>query len=495
MLHSRRTLGTVILISLLALASGCSSSGNGGSQSVPLPQQPPSVGGLDTEYTGAEVDADQQPASTFAIDIDTASYTYTRRQILDGRRPDAATVRPEEFINAFKQDYPQPSGEGFTVSLDGARLPESHRLEGNLRLLRVGLQTRAEEENQRPDAALTFVVDVSGSMAEPGRLDLVKDALHTLVDQLRDTDSVALVAYDDRATVLRNMTRVRSRSSLHDAIDKLETGGSTNLEDGLVTGYRVARDGFVAGATNRVILLSDGLANVGNTNAEPILEQIREEAAKKITLLGVGVGSDYGDALMERLADQGDGFVTYVSEREQARRLFVSQLPATLTLRARDAKVQVTFDASTVDTYRLIGYEDRKLDATQFRDDRVDGGEVGPGHSVTALYVVRLRASAGGASAEGAVARARVRWQAPTGGNAREVVSTVTVAQLTGTFTGASPRLRVSYAAAFFAESLRRGPDAEQVTLPDLAEIAEGASRQTDDPQIEELATLIRRVR
>jgi Ca-activated chloride channel family protein len=492
MVHSRRMAGAVVLAGLLALVSGCGSSGNGGNQSAPLPQQPPSLGGLDTEYTGGEVDADRQPASTFAIDIDTASYTYTRRQILDGRRPDAATVRPEEFINAFKQDYPQPNGEGFTVSLDGARLPGSHRLEGDLRLLRVGLQTRAEDEGQRPDAALTFVVDVSGSMAEPGRLDLVQDALHTLVDQLRDTDSVALVAYDDRATVLRDMTRVRSRSALHDAIDELETGGSTNLEDGLVTGYRVARDGFVAGATNRVILLSDGLANVGSTKADPILEQIREEAAKKITLLGVGVGSQYGDALMERLADQGDGFVTYVSEREQARRLFVSQLPATLTLRARDAKVQVTFDPSTVDTYRLIGYENRKLDASEFRDDQVDGGEVGPGHSVTALYIVRLQPEAEGT---GSVARARVRWQAPNGGNAREVVSTVTVADLRDSFTGASPRLRVSYAAGFFAESLRRGPYAERVNLADLAEIAADASSQTDDPQVEELATLIRRVR
>src|SRR5262249_26524810 len=158
--------------------------------------------------------------------------------------------------------------------------------------------------------------------------------LHTLVDQLRDTDAVAIVAFETRAHVLREMTAVRSRSALHGAIDDLAAGGSTNLEAGLVTGYRVARDGFKAGATNRVVLLSDGLANRGSTEADPILRQIREEAAKKIALLGVGVGSEYGDALMERLADEGDGFVTYVSDREQAKQLFVYRLPATLTVRA-----------------------------------------------------------------------------------------------------------------------------------------------------------------
>ncbi len=343
--------------------------------------------------TAPEVDAGREPQSTFAIDIDTASYNSPGARSSTATGPIPRTVRPEEFINYFRQDYPQPSGDGFTVAMDGARLPRSHEAAGDLRLLRVGLQTRAEDAVSRPDAALTFVIDVSGSMAEPGRLDLVQDALHTLVDQLRDTDQVAIVAYESDARVLREMTPVRSRAALHGAIDDLAPGGSTNLEDGLVTGYRVARDGFVRGATNRVILLSDGLANVGNTTAEPILRQIREEAAKQIALLGVGVGSEYGDALMERLADEGDGFVSTSRSGTQARRLFVHRLPATLTVRALDAKVQVTFDPATVASYRLVGYENRLVAAEDFRNDRVDGGEVGPGHSVTALYVVRVRES------------------------------------------------------------------------------------------------------
>jgi Ca-activated chloride channel homolog len=485
--RSRRITTAVGLMAALIL-TGCSAGGGAPDNAFPAPPpQGPILGqGLETP-AGGEIDPRREPKSTFAIDIDTASYNFARRQILDGRRPDPEFIRPEEFINAFRQDFPQPSGDGFTVSVDGARLPQTQETDGEARLLRVGLQTRAEDRSTRQDAALTFVIDVSGSMSEPGRLDLVQDALHTLVDQLRDTDSVAIVEYESKAHVVREMTPVRSRSVLHKAIDELRTGGSTNLEDGLVVGYRVARDGFVNGATNRVVLLSDGLANTGDTSASPILTRIREEAGKQIALLGVGVGSEYGDELMERLADEGDGFVTYVSEREQARRLFVDQLPATLAVRARDAKVQVTFDPSTVVSYRLVGYEDRTLAAKDFRNDRVDGGEVGPGHSVTALYLVYLNRGT-----SGPVAEARVRWQSPEGDEAREKAATVKVSDLDGAFTAASPRLRMCYAAAYFAESLRHSRYAAQVRRSDLAAVADDVYRATEDAQVHELAQLIR---
>lgn len=479
-------------VAVALLVSGCTGYHADSSGMAPAPLQPPA--GRETtdrpDGFNAEVLTDEQPTSTFAIDVDPASYNYARRRILDGSRPLPDEVRPEEFVNAFRQDYRQPAGDGFTVALDGTRMPPQHRTtaDGPVRILRIGLQTRDDDRTDRSDAALTFVIDVSGSMAEPGRLDLVQDALHTLVDQLRETDSVAIVAYETEAHVLREMTPARNRQSLHAAVDDLASGGSTNLEAGLVTGYRVARDGFVTGASNRVILLSDGLANVGNTDAEPILRQIREEAAKEITLLGVGVGSQYGDALMERLADEGDGFVTYVSEREQARTLFVDRLPAALTVRALDAKVQVTFDPSTVVGYRLVGYDNRVLANEDFRDDRVDGGEVGPGHSVTALYVVRLRE--GG---RGDVATARVRWLDPTSREASETAAVVTVADLDRGFAAAALGLRVSYVAAFFAEILRRSPYAGDVELGDLAGIADAVARQTDDSNVAELADLIRR--
>jgi len=265
----------------------------------------------------------------------------------------------------------------------------------------------------------------------------------------------------------------------------MRSGGSTNLERGLTLGYEVAREGLRTGTTNRVILLSDGLPNVGNTGVEPILRQVREAAGKQIALLGVGVGSDYGDAFMERLADQGDGFVVYVSTPEQAREVFVKRLPATLAVRALDAKVQVRFSPTTVSGYRLIGYENRALAASAFRDDSVDGGEVGPGHTVTALYVVRLRPEA-----SGQVAEARVRWLDPTDRAPAEAATTVDVADLSGGFAGASPRLRGTYAAAFFAEALRGHTD---IAYDDLAGIADEAARRTEDAHVAELAELIRR--
>lgn len=485
MRHIKR--GGVLTAVTLLLAAACSMDGSGQAPDVAYEMPPGPLPSHDGTGFQPEYDTRERPDSTFAIDIDTASYGFARRQILDGRQVDPSTVRPEEFINAFRQDYRQPPDDGFSVTVDGARMPDGNPDAARYHLMRVGLQTRAESDESRHDAALTFVIDVSGSMAEPGRLDLVQDALHYLIDQLRPTDHVAIVVYSDEARVLREMTPADNRAALHGAVSDLAPENSTNLEAGLTLGYRVARDGFVEGATNRVILLSDGLANVGNTSADPILAQIREAASKQIALLGVGVGSEYGDALMERLADEGDGFVTYVSEREQARRLFVDRLPATLTVRALDAKVQVSFDPSTVASYRLVGYDNRVLADDDFRDDRVDGGEVGPGHSVTAIYLVQLREGV----STGPVAEARVRWLDPTTRAPAETAGAVTASELDVAFDAASPRLRVAYAAGFFAEVLRASPYGHGIHLSDLAFIAEQAYRETEDPQVAELAELI----
>jgi Ca-activated chloride channel family protein len=446
---------------------------------------PPATGELADEAPG-EQSASSQPISTFAIDVDTASYGYAKRQLLAGQRPAASSIRPEEFVNAFQQGYRQPSGDGFAVSADGARLPRTHRNGSDTaRLLRVGLQTRDEPEGQRLDASLTFVVDVSGSMAEPGKLDLVKSGLHTLVDQLRTTDSVALIAYSDDADVLRQMTPVRDRSALHSAIDRLRVAGSTNLEAGLQLGYETARKSFRSGSTNRVILLSDGLPNVGTTNATSLVREVQEAAAKQITMMGVGVGSDYGDKFMEELADKGDGYVVYVSDTAAANKIFVEQLPATLAVRALDAKAQVEFDPAAVTSYRLIGYENRTLSASAFRNDRVDGGEAGPGHSVTALYALHLRPGA-----EGHLADVRVRWQDPKSREPSEQNLSVTVASLDREFSSAAPQVQLCYTAAYFAEVLRAGRHSDEVRLDDLLRLADRLSE--GDRQVAELAEVIR---
>ncbi len=508
--------GAVVAALVLALSTaGCSAAGHrsappngytGGNNSNP--GRPGVVGGNAPQGGAAgqadvagkqaqpqfapEVSPRDDPQSTFGLDVDTASYSYARSLLASGQAPPADTVRPEEFVNSFAQDYPQPTGPGFSMTLDGTRLPDTHDAggAGDMRLLRVGLRTLPDERGDRPDVVLTFVVDVSGSMGDPGKLELVQAGLNALVDQLRPSDSVAIVTFNSRSRVVRTTTRADHRADLHRAIDGLAAGGNTNLEAGLVTGYQVARDGFRPGATNRVVVLSDGLANTGDTDWQTIVAQVREQADKQITLLGVGVGRDYGDALMEQLADHADGFVVYVSSADQARQVFVTRLPATFSLRALDAKAQVTFNPDTVAAYRLIGYDDRALADSSFTNDHVDGGEVVAGYTVTALYTVRLVPGA-----YGQVAQARVRWLDPATREPSEVANTVYVTDLDTAFDDAPPRLRVCYAAAYLAEVLRGSPYGQQVRLADLAGIAARAAGDTEDPAVTALTDTIRRAR
>ncbi|MCT2591012.1 von Willebrand factor type A domain-containing protein [Streptomyces sp. N2-109] len=431
--------------------------------------------------------------STFALDVDTASYSYARRTINDGRMPAADTVRPEEFVNSFRQGYPQPEGDGFTVTADGARTGS-----GQWSLLRVGLATKEEPPDaaeRRAPAALTFVIDISGSMDEPGRLDLVKSSLRKAVGKLRAKDSVSLVTFSDEATTVLPMTRLDGdgpRDDVRDAVDGLEPADSTNLAAGMRKGYEEAVEGKRKGATNRVVLLSDALANTGDTSAETILDQIATHRAEHgITLFGVGVGSDYGDSLMERLTNKGDGHTTYVSTEKEAQKVFVDELPRNIDLRARDAKAQVAFDPSTVEQFRLIGYDNRKVADEDFRDDRVDGGEIGPGHTVTALYAVQLKEGA-----SGKVATSTVRWLEPDSRTPHEESRTVGTETLRGDlWDEAEPRLRLTAVAAYFAESLRGRehglPDTP--TLGQLAGYARDIASRTEDKAASRLADTISR--
>ncbi|MFE7464596.1 von Willebrand factor type A domain-containing protein [Streptomyces sp. NPDC057499] len=423
--------------------------------------------------------------STFALDVDTASYGYARRTLGGGSLPDPSTVRPEEFVNSFRQGYRRPAGKGFSVNVDGARAGD-----GDWSLMRVGLATRAADtRDERPPAALTFVVDISGSMAEPGRLDLVKKSLGILTDELRDDDSVSLVTFSDEAETLLPMTRLRGhRGEIRDRVDSMEPTDSTNVGAGIRRGYEEAVDGRVKGAGNRVVLLSDALANTGETEAGAILERIGSARREYgITLFGVGVGSEYGDALMEELTDKGDGHTTYVADEEQARKVFVDQLPAHLELTARDARAQVAFDRRTVKQFRLVGYENRKVADEDFRDDRVDGGEVGPGHTVTALYAVRLRPGA-----SGHVATATVRWLDPATRAPHERHATVTTDAVDGPLWGGpGKRLQVTATAAYFAETLRGGSLPGAPGLGELASRADALATATEDSSVRRLATAI----
>ncbi|MFH9570185.1 von Willebrand factor type A domain-containing protein [Streptomyces sp. NPDC017454] len=475
--RTRRPVGVLLALTAAGglLLTGCDSGGvadhgakdaasdsRGGSAPLPAPDRPRGQGeqrydgGTSTGGTGEPGETgdsrDVAPApdhlSTFALDVDTASYGYARRTLSDGRLPDPSTVRPEEFVNSFRQDYDRPDGDGFTVTVDGARTDED-----DWSLVRVGLATRgADQEDERPPAALTFVIDVSGSMDEPGRLDLARESLGTMTDELRDDDSVALVTFSDEAETVLPMTRLgEGRGRVHDAIDSLEPAESTNLGAGVETGYATAVEGRREGATNRVVLVSDALANTGDTDADAILERVADARREHgVTLFGVGVGSDYGDALMERLADKGDGHTTYVSTTEDAREVFCEQLPRHIELTARDAKAQVAFDPETVAEFRLVGYDNRRVADDDFRDDRVDGGEVGPGHTVTALYAVRVRPGA-----DGHLATATVRWLDPRTRAPHEESGDVETDALGDSVWDADHGLRVTATAAYFADALR----------------------------------------
>ncbi|MEV7403962.1 von Willebrand factor type A domain-containing protein [Streptomyces sp. NPDC091267] len=486
------------------LLTGCSGAETGdkssaaGRRGAPAPA-PAATGGAaqdGAKESGAAKDADRLKESappdylsTFALDVDTASYGYARRTLADGGLPGPETVRPEEFVNSFRQGYRRPKGNGFTVSVDGARAGAE---DGGWSLVRVGLATKAAPPAaERPPAALTFVVDISGSMASPDRLGLVKTSLGILTDELRDDDAVSLVTFSGEAETVLPMTRLRDhRGKIHDAVDSMEPADSTNVAAGVRRGYEEAVEGHRKGANNRVVLLSDALANTGETDADAILERI--DSARReygITLFGVGVGSDYGDALMERLTNKGDGHTTYIADEEQARKVFVDQLPAHLELTAREAKAQVAFDPETVEKFKLIGYEDRKVADDDFRDDSVDGGEIGPGHTVTALYAVHLRDGAAGH-----VATATVRWLDPRSRSAHEETGSVGTGQIEGRLWGGrSDRLQVTAVAAYFADNLRGGTLPGAPTLGELASKAKKLAATTEDDSVAKLATAIGR--
>ena len=329
-------------------------------------------------------------------------------------------------------------------------------------------------------------------MAEPGRLDLVKQSLGVMTDRLRDDDSLALVTFSDEAETVLPMTRVGDdRGRVHDAIDSLEPMSSTNLGAGVAPATTPPSRACARAPPTASSSLSDALANTGDTDADAILDRIADARREHgITLFGVGVGSDYGDALMERLADKGDGHTTYVSNAEEARKVFCDELPQNIDLTARDAKAQVAFDPETVQQFRLIGYDDRQVADDDFRDDRVDGGEVGPGHTVTALYAVRIRPGRAGTSPPA------VRWLDPDTRAPHEETGQMEAGASTASVGTSATGLQVTAVAAYFADALRQG-DNRWTRLPgslplnELRPAPTSWRPDTEDKAVRELADAI----
>ncbi len=463
---------------------------------ITAPHAPPSTGGTaepndqpygDVFFRGYGVnpfiDTEDDHLSTFGLDVDTGSYTVIRRYLRDGHLPPPEAVRVEEVVNALHYGDEPPRRGDFALTAEGAPTPFA---EGERYVtLRFAVTARQVAAAQRPAAILTFVVDTSGSMGRENRLGLVRAALDELLGQLRPDDRVGLVVYGSRGQVLLDPTG--DHEAMRAAIERLRPSGSTNAEEGLVLGYELADRHFEEGAINRVILCSDGVANVGRTGPESILARIAAYADRGIELTTVGFGmGNYNDALMERLADTGDGRYAYVDALPEARRIFAEELTGTLLTVARDARAQVDFNPETVARYRLLGYENRDIADERFRDPTVDAGEVGAGHTVTALYEVKLQPGVRRRS-RALLATLSLRWRPAAGGAEQEIQRSLAFRDLAPSWEAATPALRLASLAAEFAEILRgaywaRGGDMGEVLrrAQELAPAFAGDPRMAD---------------
>ncbi len=418
--------------------------------------------------TNPFIDTEDDAFSTFGMDVDTASYTVARRFLRDGLLPPSEAIRVEEFVNAFDYNYTPPTNGAFAVHLEGA--PSKFGEGKRLQLLRIGIQGRVIPDTNRKNAVLTFVIDVSGSMGYENRLELVKQALTLLVEQLRPDDKVGIVVYGTNARVVLPHTSIVNQEHILTAIRALAPEGATNAEAGLRMGYKLALQNLESNAINRVILCSDGVANVGETGSDAILKEIRTYVKEGVTLTTVGFGmGNYNDILMERLANDGNGSYAYVDTLSEAKRIFVENLTGTLQVIAKDAKIQVKFNPETVSRFRLLGYENRRLAHEAFRNDTVDAGEVGAGHSVTALYEIKLHENA-----DGKLATVAIRHEDPDTGNVTEVNESIATDALKGSFEETTPTFQLSASVAEFAEILRGSFWAQEGSLESVRETLEG---------------------
>ena len=418
--------------------------------------------------------------STFAADVDTASYTLVRRKLLDNTLPSKDAVRVEEMVNYFHYAYPAPAtGTPFSVTTDLAPSP----FDANRHILRVGVSTQPQAISERRAANLVFLVDVSGSMQGPDRLELAKRSLRILVNTLKDGDSVALVTYAGATRLVLPATGIEHRTQIMAAIDDLSASGSTAMSDGITLAYREAEKGLTNNAISRVIILSDGDANVGETDQNAILKTIAGKVKEGVTLstIGFGVGN-YQDARMEQLANKGNGNNFYIDSLSEAKRVFQQQVGATLEVIAKDVKLQVDFDPTRVKRYRLVGYENRDVADKDFRNDKVDAGEIGPGHQVTAIYELEL------APGTASPATVRVRHKTTKGIQATEAVFPV-AATPSATFADASADLRFAFAVAAFGDVLRGAKQADGYKLSTIRTIA--ASAAGSDKERGELVQLV----
>jgi Ca-activated chloride channel homolog len=453
------------------------------------------------------------PLSTFSIDVDTASYANARRFLTSGQLPPAGAVRIEELINYFRFEYPNTNGDTpFSVTTELTQCPWNPRHH----LVLIGLQGRELPEVELPPRNLVFLLDVSGSMMPPDKLPLVRTAMRMLADQLTARDRVAIVVYAGSEGLVLPSTPADRKARIYEAIDGLEAGGSTNGGAGIRLAYRIARDNFIRGGVNRVVLATDGDFNVGVTSQDELVRLIEEQRASGVFLsvLGVGTGN-LKDSTMEKLADKGNGNYSYLDSLHEARKVLVREAGGTLVTIAKDVKIQVEFNPKAAAGYRLIGYENRILRHEDFNDDKKDAGEIGAGHSVTALYEVvpagvdvpsakvdplkyQTPAQPSGAASSDELMTVKLRYKAPDGDESRLVSATVrnrpepmraniafasAVAEFGMLLRGSQHAPAASYGAAIDrARRFKRDdPDGTRAEFVKLAELAMSLGRMQTD--------------
>lgn len=336
----------------------------------------------------------EQPVSTFSIDVDTGSYSNVRRMLNNGQLPPTDAVRLEEFVNYFNYDYPTPDSKEmpFSVSTEVMTAPWNKEA----KLLQIGIKGYEEASSELPPSNLVFLVDVSGSMRSPNKLGLVKKALKMLAKGSREQDTISLVVYAGASGVVLEPTAANDRIKIEQALDSLTAGGSTNGGAGIELAYKMAEKAFIKGGINRVILATDGDFNVGTVNREQLIDMVERKRKTGIGFSALGFGTgNYNEHLMEQLANKGNGNYGYIDNLLEAKKLLVDQRAGTLMTIAKDVKIQVEFNPAVVAEYRLLGYQNRMLEREDFNNDKVDAGEIGAGHTVTALYEVVLQDSEG----------------------------------------------------------------------------------------------------
>jgi Ca-activated chloride channel family protein len=442
----------------------------------PQLQPQPMPGDIDRErYEDVEINpiavTSEDPVSTFSIDVDTASYSNVRRFLRDGELPPTDAVRIEEMVNYFTYDYPLPESMDTPFGANVTVLPNPWN--ADTELMHIGIQGYDIPEGERPSANLVFLIDVSGSMYDEDKLPLAVSAMHMLTDTLAPDDRVSIVVYAGAAGAILEPTRAADSECIHAALDMLEAGGSTAGGAGIQLAYDFARANFDESAINRIMLLTDGDFNVGVTNDERLEDLVTRERESGVYLSVMGFGEgNYNDQLMQTLAQNGNGIAAYIDSEREARRFLVEESFSALFPIANDVKIQVEFNPARVGEYRLVGYETRLLRREDFNNDAVDAGEIGSGHSVTAIYEIAAPGSDGlrndplrygggdqpEASTDGEYAFVRIRYKRPGEDESILIEQPVTDDNAVGAFADASDDVRFSVLVAGFAQMLREDP-------------------------------------